>query len=200
MKSDRNEPTARTAALILAGGMGRRWGRPKAEARLPDGRTFLQACTDCVRAAGVTVVVATLPPGFSGPVPAGLTAAPLPTTELDMFASAGLGLRTAIEDPSWHRILLYPVDHPLVASSTIQALAAQEDSAVIPAFKGRHGHPILINRTVAEAVASGRQAGPTLREVLAWAQARDLDVDDPGIRANCNTPEQLRTALDLLNE
>ncbi len=38
--------SSRTAGLILAGGAGRRFGGPKAFARLPDGRTFLEACAD----------------------------------------------------------------------------------------------------------------------------------------------------------
>ena len=55
------------AGLILAGGVGSRFGGPKAWAVLPDGRTFLDACVASLLGAGADPVVATLPPGSKDP-------------------------------------------------------------------------------------------------------------------------------------
>ena len=67
------------AGLILAGGEGKRWGAPKAFARLPDGRTFLEACFRVLREAGAGPIVATLPPGVGDPGLEGLSAVVLPS-------------------------------------------------------------------------------------------------------------------------
>ena len=52
----------------------------------------------------------------------------------------------------------------------------------------------MISRPVAESIATGEHPGPTLREVLRGAPAHDIQVADPGIRANCNTPDVLQKA------
>ena len=183
------------AGLILAGGAGSRFGGPKAWALLPDGRTFLEACTDILREAGADPVVATIPPGSNDPEIQGLVAVPLEEDGLDMFASLRIGLRRLVREGGWNRVALLPVDHPLVRPATVAALAAREASAVIPTLRGKHGHPVIIDRPTAEAVVGGALPGPTLREVVREVGAVDLDIDDPGAIANCNTPAALQRAL-----
>jgi len=192
----RNAPPARrTAGLVLAGGEGRRWGRPKAWVELPDGRTFLEACAGLLRAAGVDVVAATLPSGSTGSVPGGVVSVVLPAPGLDMFASTRLGLARLLEE-GWSAVAVLPVDHPLVAPSSVAALLAEDAAAVVPTLAGRHGHPVCLARRTAEGIVAGTLPGPTLRDVLRAAAARDLEVGDRGIRANCNTPEALAGALE----
>jgi CTP:molybdopterin cytidylyltransferase MocA len=180
--------------LILAGGAGSRFGGPKAWALLPDGRTFVQACTASLRAAGADPVLATLPPGSNDPQIEGLVVIPLPEPGLDMFASLRIGLRRLVGEEGWNRVALLPVDHPLVRPRTVTVLAVSTPSAVIPSYRGKRGHPVVIDRATAEMIASDRLAGPTLREVLRGVGAVDLEVDDPGTVANCNTPGALETA------
>jgi CTP:molybdopterin cytidylyltransferase MocA len=182
------------SGLVLAGGMGRRWGGPKAWARLPDERTFLDACVGLLCAGGAVTVAATLPPGTRADQLVGVTGLPLPGPDLDMFASIRLGL-AALMEHRWDAAVLLPVDHPLVAPATIGALVVAGPPAAIPCLAGRHGHPICLWRPAAEGVVAGRLAGPTLREVLKAVGAVDVEVDDRGIRANCNTPEALAEAL-----
>jgi len=189
----------RTAGLILAGGLGRRFGGAKAFAHLPDGRTFLQACTEVMLSGGLTPLVATLPPTLNGPIPPSLLPLPLRQPDLDMFASLTHGLHHLVKDPSWHRLILLPVDHPLIDASTIKKLATQDSPAAIPTLDGRHGHPIMISRSIAEAIAEKHLPGPTLRDVLRAAPAHDVPVHDRGIRANCNTPGTLQEAWDALH-
>ncbi len=190
---------AGVAGLILAGGAGTRYGGPKAFARLPDGRTFLAACATLLREGGAGPLLATLPPGT--PV---LRSDLLETVTLDrpglpMFDSLRVGLGRLLEDRGWEAVVVVPVDHPLVAPTTVRTLAAARAEAAIASFRGKHGHPVLLARSVAEAIVAGRHAGPTLREVLRDAGAVDVDVDDPGVTANCNTPEALAAALATPN-
>lgn len=188
------------AGLVLAGGEGRRWGGPKAWARLPDGRTFLEACCAALRRGGAGLVVATLPPGIRpGGVPAGVRPVPLGAPGLDMFASLRTGLAETVGAGEWHTVVVLPVDHPLVRPATVAAVAAAAEPAAIATVAGRHGHPVALSRAVAELVAWGWHRGPTLREVLRDARAVDAAVDDPGVRANCNTPERLAEAWAATN-
>ncbi len=187
--------SAGLAGLILAGGEGSRFGGPKAWALLPDGRTFLEACTASLRGGGAGPVVATLPPGSDDPQIEGLEVVPLPAPGLDMFASLQIGLQQLVGEGGWTRVALLPVDHPLVQSETIASLARSEAPAAIPRHRGKHGHPVVIDRATAEMIASGEMRGPTLREVLQEIGAADVEVDDPGAVANCNTPDALAQAL-----
>ena len=178
--------------------MGTRFGGPKAWALLPDGRSFLEACAASLRGAGAVPIVVTLPPGSDDPEIDGLTVIPLPEPGLDMFASLRLGLQRLVGEAEWTRVALLPVDHPLVQSATIAALAASDAPAAIPSYRGKHGHPVVIHRSVAENIVNDPMAGPTLREVLRKVGATDVEVDDPGAIANCNTPDALERALQTL--
>jgi hypothetical protein len=53
----------------------------------------------------------------------------------------------------------------------------------------------MLVRAVAQQIVAGALPGPTLREVLHAVDTVDVAVDDPGVIANCNTPEALAAAL-----
>jgi nicotine blue oxidoreductase len=165
------------AGLILAGGEGKRFGGPKAFAMLDEGRTFLEACAATLIGAGASPVVATLPPGAENPEIDDLLTVELPASGLDMFASIMAGLERVTEFPDWGKIALLPVE------------------AAIPSYRGKHGHPVCVARTVVERIVDGELTGPTLRDVLRSVDAVDVPVDDVGVISNCNTPAALSAAL-----
>jgi molybdenum cofactor cytidylyltransferase len=198
----------RFAGLILAGGRGERYGGPKAFAELPDGRSFWLACYQALAAAGADPVVITLPFGCDRhrvapeklaarhreDEPDTLITVPLPVDGLAMFESLSCGLPHALARPGWSSLLILPVDHPLVDWPALVALGRAEADAALPSFRGKHGHPVAIRRAVAERIVRGELRGPTLREVLREVGPTDVVVDDPGVVANCNTPERLAQA------
>ena len=188
------------AGLILAGGEGRRFGQPKAFATLDDGRTFLEACAATLIGAGALPVVATLPPGTENPQIDRLEVITLPEPGMDMFASLVTGLGCLVENLDWGTVAVLPVDHPLVSANAVTALANAKARAAIPSYNGKHGHPICFDREVASGIVSGESPGPTLREVLREIGVVDVDVDDPGVVANCNTPTALSAALRVNEE
>jgi CTP:molybdopterin cytidylyltransferase MocA len=187
------------AGLILAGGEGRRWGCPKAWARLPDGRTFLEACFGILREAGARPIVATLPPGAGDPGLEDLSTVVLPVPGLDMFASLKAALDRVVEFPDWTKSTLLPVDHPLITTDAVAALISVTAPAAIPSYRGKHGHPVCVARSVVEKIVGGELTGPTLRDVLRTVEAVDVPVDDIGVISNCNTPDALRAALRSVN-
>ena len=182
------------AGLILAGGEGRRWGGPKAFAKMPDGSTFLVACARTLLAANLRPVAATIPPDCAEIGIRGLEAIRLPISGLDMFASLRCGLQRLAADMTWDAVVVLPVDHPLVTNVTINLLAASS-GIVIPNHRGKRGHPVRLTRELAETVIAGEVPGPTLRDVLKAGTFADLEIDDPGVITNCNTPEALKSAL-----
>jgi CTP:molybdopterin cytidylyltransferase MocA len=186
------------AGLILAGGEGRRWGGPKAWARLPGGQTFLDICSQTLHTAGANPVLATLPPGSSSAeVDCNAELHVLPREGLDMLASARVGLDRLLEDTHWKAVVVLPVDHPLVDPSTVCALVDAGPPAAIPTFNGRHGHPICLWRQIARRIVAGKEPIENLRDALKAAPTRDVAVGDPGIRINCNTPEALRQGIEV---
>ena len=188
------------AGLILAGGEGKRWGGPKAWAKLPDGRIFLVACAETLHTAGSRSTIATVPPGTDQTAIGALSVVALPRPGLDMFASLVTGLSHLMVHANWRTVVVLPVDHPLVSPETIVALANEPARAAIPSFNGKHGHPVCLARSVAESLVDGRATGPTLREVLRSVEAIDVAVDDPGVITYCHTPEARATALARLGE
>lgn len=186
------------AGLILGGGLGERFGGPKASARLPDGTTFLERCLGVLRAAGAAPVAATLPPATDEPPLDGLLALPLPSPGMDMLASARHGLSRLLETAGWSVVVVLPVDHPLIRPETVRALAAAAAPAVVPVYRGKRGHPVVLARQLAERIVSGELAAPTLRDAMKSAGRHDVEVDDAGTVSNCNTPEQLAAALASL--
>ncbi len=186
------------AAIVLAGGRGRRYGGPKAAAVLPDGRTFLAACVSTLRRAGARVVVATLPPGFTAPMPKRVVPVELTYRESDQFASLRRGAAAALAAGPWDVLVVHPVDHPLVRSTTVRRLVEVGAQAVVPSHAGRNGHPVVLGRGVVTALVDGSEPGPTLREVLVRARAATVKVDDPGVVTNCNTPAALAAAIEAL--
>jgi CTP:molybdopterin cytidylyltransferase MocA len=187
------------AGLILAGGSGERYGSPKAFARLPDGRSFLAACAEVLASAGAAPLLATLPPGIASLQAPGLKGLPLPASGLAMFESLRFGLQYLLADDTWGAVVVLPVDHPLVAPATVRSLAGTEGAAVLPSYNGKHGHPVKLARAVAQRIVADELAGPTLREVLHKVDTVDVAVHDPGVTANCNTPEALAAAVAQLH-
>ncbi|MBI5471730.1 MAG: nucleotidyltransferase family protein [Ignavibacteriae bacterium] len=67
-----------------------------------------------------------------------------------MFSSVQLGAASVISD----RVFLLPADIPLVPPAVYVRLLAEEGEILVPSFKGRRGHPILINKSVCQEILS----------------------------------------------
>ena len=92
-------------------------------------------------------------------------------------------------------ILLWPVDHPFVEAKTLRLLeeASMRDSLgvwFVPTFQGRGGHPVLLRPPVFGALSNLSPSAP-LRGLLPsfGPQVLRVVVDDPGVVANVDTPE-----------
>ena len=176
------------AAIVLAAGASSRMGHAKAMLTLgPAGPTFVDAITDTLRAADVPVWRIVVAPGFAA---RGDHDVVNPDPSLGMLSSIQCGLGDFPEPPD--AVLVWPVDHPLVAPETVRAILAAFKSAntpvVVPTYKGRRGHPVLFAaRVFPELLAADRSHGA--REVVHAHDDRvELEVSDPGVIEDIDTP------------
>jgi molybdenum cofactor cytidylyltransferase len=182
--------------IILAAGASTRMGSPKALLKF-GGRTALELLTATFRACGLEVV-AVIPPDDALDAEArrlGVTPVRNPIAHLGRTGSLQFGLR---ELPQDRDVLMTPVDCPLVAVKSCQAvLAAVKFHAILrPTFEGRGGHPVFLSHTLRTEILA-LAAATSLRELIHRDPARrlDLPVDDPEILTNVNTPEDYAAAL-----
>jgi molybdenum cofactor cytidylyltransferase len=195
-------PNSTTSALVLSAGESRRYGgAPKA--LLPvGGISGVRRISELALAAGLDPVVVVVGP-HAGPIAhevRGLDVALVdsPDWREGRTASVQAGLSAL---PSERDVLLWPVDHPFVAGSTVDALLAARDTDLlavwfIPTFEERGGHPVLWRSNVRSDILDLRPDAP-LRSLLPefGPQVRRLPVDDPGVVANVDTPEEYREAF-----
>jgi len=84
-----------------------------------------------------------------------------------------------------------PGDYPLVSKNTIQSLANEKGEVVIPSNQYKAGHPIKLSKDVKEAILCA-DSNSNLRCVLRAFEKNYMNVDDPGILIDLDTPEDYR--------
>ena len=117
----------------------------------------------------------------------------------DMFYSASLGLRFMTTKAD--AVFFTPADSPLFTVHTVRLLAAELGTSdiIIPVFQGKEGHPVTMRSPAAlEIINHKSTATPFASQGLRGAidtycgPKTFLDVDDPGIVRDMDTPEDYR--------
>lgn len=118
----------------------------------------------------------------------------------EMLSSLQAGLRAAAPDHSG--ALLALADQPQIEAELVTQIvrsfrASDSQAIVIPSYRRRRGHPILLPRWIWQDVLDLPQ-GDTLRSVIGRhaAAIQYLLVDTPTVLADLDTPEQYRLARD----
>lgn len=191
-------------SVILAAGRSERMRRPKA--LLPIGQagdTFVAHLIATFRDADTDDVVVVIRPGDT-PLRAAVErcaarVAQNPDADRGQLSSLIAGL-DAVDRPGVRGILVMPVDIPLVRAQTITAVKAafvRSSAPIVRAVhRGQHGHPVIFARRVFDEL---RRADPhTGARAVVHAHAHDLlnvEVDDPGILRDVDTPEDYERLL-----
>jgi len=119
----------------------------------------------------------------------------LPEAGTSQALAMGMGFSIAAgvsHRPDASGWLVLPGDMPLVEPSTLQAVAqALDDHAVVYAqHKGRRGHPVgFASELYSELVRLEGDEGA--RRLVARYPAVGLEVDDPGVLVDVDTPADL---------
>ena len=192
-------------AIVLAGGRSSRMGRPKAT--LPaDGRdTFVSRIVRTFLDAGVDDVVVVVGHDADAIVES-LAASELRARvtvnhqyDRGQLSSLLAGL-AVVDRPGVAAVLVTLVDVPLVSTATIRAVVARyrETRAPIvrPTSGTRHGHPLLIDRSIFGALRAADPATGAKPVVRAHASvAGDLEVADEGAFMDVDTEEEYRRLI-----
>lgn len=95
--------------------------------------------------------------------------------------------------------LIHLADHPLVRAATFAAVLAEHERSrkpvVIARYRGRRGHPVLFARSLfAELQAAPEDRGARVVVAADPGRVAYVEVDDPGVVMDLDTPEDLKRA------
>lgn len=182
--------------ILLAAGVGSRFGGDKLTYRLPDGTPIAVAAAVSLRPA-CERMVAVLRPDHEG-LAALLTAAgceiiPCPGADGGMGHSLAAGVRATADAAGW---IVALADMPFIASASHQAVAAclqAGASLAASQHQGRRGHPVGFSREWFPQLAAmtGDQGGKAILD----QHRRNLvlcPVDDPGVIWDIDRKEDLK--------
>lgn len=188
------------AAIVLAAGQGTRFAAaaPQAPPKLlapVEGVPLLARTLAQLRAGGVVRLVVVIGPDTDIAVgtlaaDAGATLAVNSDPSRGMLSSIQAGLAAAAAGTV---CLVMPGDVPFVQPATIAAIiaaAAGTGRSVSPRLGGRGGHPVAVSLRLRAVVAT---APPTqsLKTLLDEDDPIRIEVDDPGILRDVDTPHDL---------
>jgi len=144
------ESRSEVAAVILAAGLGRRFGGSKAGARLRD-RTLLGHVVALARAAGLEPVIAVV--SGAPDAPDSVVAVVNPKPERGLSSSLQLGIGAV---PPGRAALVLLVDQPTLAPESIAAVLAARGTRPILAAQsgGRLAPPVLLEPEAFPVVAT----------------------------------------------
>lgn len=185
-------------AIVLAAGLSTRMGRSKALLAVDDRDTFLSRIVRTFLAAGIDDVIVVLghqaervAEAFMG---SNLSARLIVNADYQsgQLSSVVAGL-SVVDRPGVAAALVTLVDVPLVTAATIRAVVEryrQTHAPIVrPTSAGRHGHPVLIDRALFDAL---RHADPVhgIRPIVRThaSAAGDVPVDDAGAFLDVDTP------------
>ena len=188
--------------IVLAAGNSIRMGSPKALLESPDGRSFVTRIVQTLRQAGVLDLVVVTGRDHDALVevlsqdstPPSIARNPDPSQ--GQLSSLLIGM-DAVVRPDTEAIIVTLVDVPMVALSTVKrVIAAWEKTRapiVRPAIGDRHGHPVIFDRSVFDALRSAPI--DTGAKSVVRAHERDLlnvPVEDEGCLIDIDTPQEYR--------
>jgi molybdenum cofactor cytidylyltransferase len=189
--------------VILAAGESSRMGTDKAMLRWPPGavsnQTFLSAAVRSrVLFNDMVIVVAGRNESTIESEVYATNASMVrnPEPERGQFSSLQVGLQ-AVLNRGRDAAMITHVDRPPAERATLAVLrdafvaSPDEKWAVVPEFRGKHGHPILVSRDMIEVFLKA-PATAVAREIEHQHQhhIEYFPVDDPRVTLNVNTPEE----------
>jgi molybdenum cofactor cytidylyltransferase len=194
-------------AVILAAGMSRRMGRPKALLDL-GGQPLIRRLAQTVRQApvGPVIVVTGHEPA---PIQDALDGLKFRFVHNPQYEAGGMlsSIQTGVGAISdfCDAFFLLLLDQPLVQASTLKSMweawQLSGQAIVVPRYRNRRGHPILISIRYAGLIQS---LPPTasLRDfvVRQRSQTGEVRVDDRGVASDVDTPADYLAIQRLLGK
>ena len=194
-----------TPAIVLAAGRSSRMGRPKALLPAsPAGETFVERLVSTLLAGGiddVLIVAGDAADAIRQRVGFPARVVVNPNVDRGQLSSILVGL-DVVDRPGVPAVMVAPVDQPLVSAATVrlvlEAWRRTRAPVVRPAREGRHGHPVLFDRALFDALRRADPSAGARGVVRAHAdRAVDVPVDDDGAFADIDTPADYERWIGL---
>ena len=191
------------SAILLAAGESRRMGSPKALLYY-QGQTFIERICTAFLTAGVDELIVVLG-ARAEEIGRALPSHPALRSVVNSRYSQGqlssLMVGIGALSPESEAVVVNLVDHPLISSATIKAVIdsfrAVPLPIVIASYQGKRGHPVLFSGQVyGEILAAPLDQGAKVVVRKDPARVREVPLDDPGILADIDTPEDYRRFVD----
>lgn len=181
-------------------------GRPKAllnELSVAPGQPLVTHLAACYLNAGCTPVVVVVGGAHQAAIASAVASMPRvvvltnPDPSRGMISSLQLGLEAALSAGA-DAICFSPVDLPIRGADTVLGLLAGTDTGDrepgaplrIAHWRGQPGHPVRVaGAALAALVGAGHER--SARDVMAAYDRVAVEIDDPGICGNLNTPGDL---------
>lgn len=187
--------TPPVAGIILSAGKSSRIGSPKALLTY-QGDSFLQRLITVYQAAQLSPLMVVLGPWHSSIITetcdlSRCLVVTNPDQESSMMTSIQLAISSLPSDSQ--AAVVQPVDLPLIQAAIIESLveawARTKAPIVRPRYRGRFGHPILLDHAVFPLIRQAAE-GESLRTILdsLSPQVAVVDVEAPEVRIEVDTP------------
>jgi molybdenum cofactor cytidylyltransferase len=192
-----------TSAIILSAGNSERMGKHKALLAFDKGTTFLQKITETYLLAGIEQVIVVVNSILFDTIKQGdyaLSAKILlvinDKPELGRFYSLRTGIKYLLPG---NFFFFQNIDNPYTSEALLRELILHKDEAevIMPTFKGRTGHPVLINPSVIKEIIDARNSDLRIDLFLKRFGVIKVETSDKYILANINLPEEYQQLKSL---
>ena len=186
-------------ALVLAAGSSKRFGSRKLIAKLPGGETVLRRTLNRIKLALPNVTVISSIELYSS------ISLSDNHGEIEIFADSHKGMGASLShgiklSQKSNACLVCLADMPFIQTSTYLEIASKltKNNIVVPVYKGKQGNPVGFGERFFRELASlsGDKGGRTLIEKYSDSTSY-IDVDDPTILYDIDTPEDLEKYINL---
>ncbi len=190
---------AAAAGVVLAAGASRRMGRAKALLQLGP-QSFIEHLTGALRAGGCAPVMAVvsepLRERVAGLLDAGVRLVVNPHPERGQISSLRCALDALADDRG---LLVVLVDQGCIQAATVAAVrrALARAPLAVARRAGRPGHPTAFGAAIHDRLRgpeADNGARALVEALAATGRVAWVEVDDPGVTRNLNTPNELARA------
>lgn len=185
----------RYAGVVPCAGASVRMGRPKALLPL-EGETFLARTVGALRGGGCEPVLVVVAEGDEPTAREAAHAGARVLLNPDPGEGPITSLRLAIDalDDDATGLVYLPVDHPLARADTVRVLldaaSATGAALTLPVHRGERGHPAVFGAALfVELLDPALEGGARTVTYRHLEDALLVEVDDPGVLADIDTPE-----------